>query len=208
MFEDLRRAFKEAVNNFHQELGRDSVADAVDDLLKQMEREAVDAKTRLAEAGEQLESARARAKAEEDEEAVCRRREAMARKIGDVETADIAAKFAAKHAERRDVLTRKAEAVEAEMRLQQAEYTDMLAKIKDARTNRDTLAARARRTKARESLDGVAEMLGDLDRMGEPATYAADGPTADEFDEVLLRRSRDEAIDQRLEALKKRMGRE
>lgn len=207
MFEDLRRAFKEAVNNFQQELGRDSVADTVDELLKRMEREAVDAKTSLAEAGEQLQRARARAKAEEKEEAVCRRREAMARKIGDAETADVAAEFAAKHAERKDVMARKAEALEAEMRLQEAEYAGMVAKIKEARANRDTLAARAGRAKARESLDGVSEMLDGLDEMGTSATSAAAGPTAEEFDDEILRRSRDEAIDERLEALKRRMGR-
>ncbi len=207
MFDDLRRAFKEAVNNFHHELGRDSVANTVDELLKGMEREAVAAKTGMAEAGEQLARARRRAETEAEDEAVCRRREAMARKIGDAETADIAAEFAAKHAERGAVLTRKAEAIEAEMRLQETEYNDMLAKIKEARANRDTLAARAGRNTARETLGCVDDLLNDLNRMGESAAEAPPGPTASEFDDEILRRSRDEVIDERLEALKKRMGR-
>ena len=122
MFDDLRRAFKEAVDNFHHELGRDSAADAVAGLLKQMEREAVEAKASVAAARDQLEKARSRAEEEAKEEAVCRRRERLAHEIGDAETAEIAARYAAKHAERGQVLARKAEAVEAEIRLGTAEY--------------------------------------------------------------------------------------
>lgn len=207
MFDDLRRAFKEAVDNFHQELGRDSVTDTVDGLLKQMEREAVEAKEALALAEEQLAKARGRADAEAKEEAVCRRREGLARKIGDAETAEIAAKFAEKHAERRRVLARKAEAIQAEVRLQEADCKDMVRKIKEARANRDALSAQAGRTKARDTLGGVNDLLDDLDRMGESADAGSPPPSAADFDDV-ARRSRDEAINERLEALKRRMGRE
>lgn len=206
MFDDLRRAFKEAVDNFHHEMGRDSVADAVGGLLKQMEHEAVETKASVAAAREQLGKARSRAEAEAKEEAVCRRRERMARKIGDAETADVAARYAARHAERGAVLTRKAEAIEDEIRLGTAEYENMLAKIKEARAQQDALAATAGRAKARDSLGGADDLFGDLDRMGEDAAGESAGPGAADFDEA-LGKSREQAIDERLEALKRRMGR-
>ncbi len=205
MFDDLRRAFKEAVDNFHQELGRDSVAETVDGLLKRMEREAVDAKAAVALAKEQLAKARKQAEAEAGEEAVCRRREGLARKIGDAETAEIAAEYAEKHAERGRVLARKADAIEAEIRLQEAEYEAMLGKIREARASRDGLSAQAGRARARDSLGSVSDLLNDLDRMEEDAQDGRPGPSAAEFDEA-VGRARDEAIDERLDALKRRMG--
>ena len=206
MFDDLRRAFKEAVDNFHQELGRDSASDAVADLLQQMEREAVEAKASVAAAREQLEKARSRAKKEAEEEAVCRRRERLAREIGDAETAQIAARYGAKHAEHGQVLARKAEAVEAEIRLGTAEYENMVAKIKEARARQHALAATAGRAKARDSLGGVSDLLDDLDRRGEDMARERAGPSAADFDEALSK-SREDVIDERLEALKRRMGR-
>ena len=47
MFENLRTAFREAVDNFKDEMGRDQVPETVDRLLKGMVDEATDAKTRL-----------------------------------------------------------------------------------------------------------------------------------------------------------------
>ena len=44
MFENLRNAFREAVENFNKELNRDEVPDVVDGLLRQMHEEVTDAK--------------------------------------------------------------------------------------------------------------------------------------------------------------------
>src|SRR5690606_13463952 len=73
----------------------------------------------------EIANARGQAAAERQEEAVCRRSEGLARGIGDEETATIAARFAARHAERADVLERKAAALEAERDLLRRELTDM-----------------------------------------------------------------------------------
>ena len=43
MFENLRQAFKEAVDNFKDELNRDDVPEVVDGLLRQMQEEVTDA---------------------------------------------------------------------------------------------------------------------------------------------------------------------
>ncbi len=47
MFENLRSAFREAVSNFKDELGRDEVPEAVDELLKGMQIEVTDCQTQV-----------------------------------------------------------------------------------------------------------------------------------------------------------------
>lgn len=215
MFENLRRAFREAVDNFNRELDRDAVPEAVDGLLRGMEREAVATKAGLEGLKEQVARARKRAEAEAREAKVCRRREELARKIGDTGTAEVAAEFAEKHTARHRVLSDKAKAIEAEIRLQESEYAEMLDQIRKARANRSTLAAQAGRTKARDSVRGADDLFSELDRMADrigDAEGRADAAgalfdDAGEFDEELERSRREDAIDSRLEELKRRMGR-
>ena len=214
MFENLRRAFKEAVDNFKTELSRDEVPEAVDRLLRGMEQEATSTKANLEDLRSQAAKARSRAKKESKEAATCLRREEMARGIGDDETADIAADYAQKHLSRSKVLTEKADAIEAEVVLQEKEFAGMLAQIKEARKNRDALAAQAGRAEARNSITGADDLFGELDRMAEKITgekASADaaesmGADMDDFDEELGRARREEAIDAQLEELKRRMG--
>ena len=215
MFDNLRRAFREAVDNFNRELDRDAVPEAVDRLLKGMEREAVEAKSALEGLKKQLAVARKRSGEEARNAKVCERREAMARDIGAAETADLAAAYRKKHAARSGVLADKAKAIEAEIRLQEADFDEMLAQIRKARANRDRLVATAGRTRARDSLGGD-DLFGELDRMaerivdGEAAAGAEEALFADgrDFDERLGASRREEAIDARLEELKRRMGKE
>ena len=216
MFENLRRAFREAVDNFQRELDRDAVPETVDRLLRGMEREAVEARAALEASKDQLAKARQRSGEEARNAETCRRREVMAREIGDTDTADVAATYAGKHDSRSRVLADKASAIEAEIRLQEAEYSEMLAQIGKARTNRDKLAATAGRTQARESLGGADDLFGELDRMADRIddTEAAGGAEealfddARDFDEVLGASRREEAADARLEELKRRMGKD
>ena len=216
MFENLRRAFKEAADNFHRELDRDAVPEAMDELLKGMQKEAVDVKAGLEGLKEQLAAARKRANAEARDAATCQRREDMARKIGDLETAEVAGKYAERHASRNQVLTEKANAIEAEIRLQESEFAEMLEQIKKARANRNTMAARAGRTQSRDSIHGADDLFGELDRMaakigdteaGADAAEALFDDAAD-FDEALNASRRAEAVDTRLEELKRRMGKQ
>lgn len=213
MFENLRRAFREAVDNFNKELDRNAVPEAVDKLLKGMEGEAVDAKAALEGLKEQLAVAQKRSSEEARHAEVCERREAMARDIGDTDTAGLAATYAEKHATRSQVLSDKARAIEAEIRLQEAEYTEMLSQIRKARANRDSLAASTGRTQARDSLGGADDLFGELDRMAGRIvdTEAAAGAEealfddASDFDDQLGASRREEAIDARLKELKRRM---
>ena len=214
MFEDLRRAFREAVDNFQRELDRDAVPEAVDRLLRGMRREAVEAKAALEASKDQLAGAWKRSGDEARNAEICRRREALAREIEDTDTADVAARYAERHAERSRVLADKARAIEAEVRLQEAEYAEMLAQIGKARANREELAASAGRTRARESLGGADDLFGEIDRMAERigGTEAAAGAQealfddARDFDEALGASRREEVANARLEELKRRMG--
>ncbi len=215
MFENLRNAFREAVENFNRELRREGVTETVDGLLKGMEKETVAARAGLDSLKEQLGVARKRATAEGREAEVCRRREKLARKIGDTDTAGIAAQFAEKHDNRRRVLSDKANAIEAEIRLRESEYAEMIQQIRKARANRDSLAATAGRTQARGSINQADDLFGELDRMADRIEGDEDrGRAADdlfddgpEFDETLRRSRREEVADARLEELKRRMGR-
>ncbi len=214
MFDNLRRAFREAVDNFQRELDRDAVPETVDRLLRGMQREAVEAKAALEASKEQLARARKRSGEEARNAAICERREAMAREIGDTDTADVAAAYTERHASRSRVLADKASAIEAEIHLQETEYAEMLAQIRKARANRDKLAASAGRTRARESIGGTDDLFGELDRMAERVgdTEAAAGAEetlfddARDFDEALGASRREEVADARLEELKRSMG--
>ena len=212
MFENLRRAFSEAVDNFNRELERDAVPEAVDNLLRGMENEAVSAKAGLARLQKDLARARGLAKAERREAEVCRRREAMARRIGDEETAQVAASFGERHERRTRVLEGKADAIEAEVRLLETEYAEMIAQIRKARANRSSLEAAAGRTRARRSTQDADDLLSEFDRMADKVEGADEGASSfsgdeREFDEALGRSRRSERIDARLSELKRRMGR-
>ncbi len=218
MFENLRTAFREAVDNFKDEVGRDQVPETVDRLLKGMVDEVTDAKTRLRDLEKGIEQARAEAKREERDEATCRRREEMARKIGDEDTAAVALEFAEKHATRREVLEGKAVAIERELEVRKDEIDEMIDKIRDARKQRDALAATSGRAGARDSIQGAQGLFEELDRMAEKigdegARDRASSDLADEFDrdpglridpETPTYRTID--VDERLEELKRRMG--
>ncbi len=113
MFEDWKQAWRDAVANFQREL-EDEPGDETTRAMRRDERMAAEALRRL---DAELAAARSNAAAERAEEAVCRRREGLARTAGEEETARIAAEFAARHAERALVLERKVEVLEAERRL-------------------------------------------------------------------------------------------
>ncbi len=209
MFENLRRAFREAVENFNREMERDAVPETVDGLVRGMEREAADAKLALDALRRELEIARRKAAAEEREVVVCRRREEQARRIGDEETVRVAAEFAERHSRRHRVLANKADAIAAEISLRESEFGEMIRQIRKAKASRGSLKATAGRTRARETVRGTDDLFDEMDRMAEKINATGPGGTATDgraFDEELGRSDREERIDARLEELKRRMG--
>jgi phage shock protein A len=146
----------------------------------------------------------------------------MARKIGDEETASIAAEFAEKHERRKQVLEQKAQALEQELELRRAEVEDMIGRIKEAERSRDGLAAAAGRTQARDSVRGGDALFDELDRMADlMGGGPKDRPSADDvladldreldakaYDEELAPRPAQQDMDEKLAELKRRMARD
>lgn len=222
MFENLRAAFREAVENFKEELNRDQVPEAVDRLLYGMKQEVTEAKTRLHDLEQAIERTRAEVAREVGEIQTCERRERMAREIGDEETARVAGEFLEKHRERKQVLEEKEAALKKELALRTREIEEMLNQIREAQKGRDALAAQVGRSSARESiresqdlfdeLDRMAEKIGDTGRRSEAAEEIYRDTAGEDWDADLgvdQGPSRPEPdVDARLRELKRRMGKE
>jgi phage shock protein A len=217
VFEDLRRAFREAVDNFNRELKRDQVGGSVDRLLKGMVDEVTQAKADLRRLEGELARTGAEVEREAAEVATCERREAMARDIGDDETARIAREYGEKHRRRHEVLVKKERALREEVGLRRSEIDEMLAQVKEAREQRASLSAQAGRTDARETLGETDDLFAELDRMAEKigddenrASAAADLGVDDPFDLRVDPRASprrpDVDYDAALEELKRRMA--
>lgn len=167
MFEDLKRAFREAVDNFKEELHRDEIPETVHRLLREMQEEATDARAHVRSLQGEVRKTLDRARDEEREAETCRRRERLAREIGDEETARVAAEFAERHEKRQRVLEKKALALKEELDLRQAELQEMLERIREARKERESLGATAGRAQARDSIREADDLFAELDRMAE-----------------------------------------
>ncbi len=217
MFENLRNAFREAVENFNKELSRDQVPETVDRLLVGMRSEVADAKAAIRELEIQITRATAEAEREKAEASTARRRGKMAADIGDRETAAVATEYAEKREERQRILEQKAVAMKAELAIRVKEVDDMLGKLKVVQAKRDAMTATTGRTGARETLHAADDLFSELDRMAEKiGAEDARAQAAEEFARLGLEDDSDfspppppEAdVDARLEELKRRMGRE
>ena len=182
MFEDLRSAFREAYENFNKELNREHVPVTVNRLIGGMVDQITDVKAEVVNLGSQIGKALAEAEKERAEAVTARRRERMAREIGDRETADVAAQFAEKHEEHQQLLEQKAKALQAELDFRRQEVEEMTEKVKEAQAKRDSLSVTAGRSGARESISAVDDLFSELDRMaGKIDDERAEGEAAEAF---------------------------
>lgn len=224
MFEDLRAAFREALDNFNKELKRDQVPENVDRLLVGMKNELIDEKAQVRGLEEELEKSTTASQREKDAGLTCRRREKMARDIGDEETANLAAQHAAKHEGHHAVLEKKAQAIREELAFRRQSVEEMTAQLNDAIEKRGSLGATAGRTGARGAISEADDLFSELDRMAEKMTgESARADAAEAFDSLDLDGGeisdydvtldepppREELnVDAALAELKRRMGRE
>lgn len=139
------------------------------------------ARTQLEKLDAEIGETGRRLKEERREAAVCERRERMARDIGDEETARVAAEYGARHRERAGVLARKLEALEAERTLCRRDLDDMERALQDGRVAGAGAPDPALEDLNRHPAEGEFRNLEDIDRDREAA--------------------------ERLEELKRRMGR-
>lgn len=165
LFDDLRSAFREAVDNFREELNRDSVPGTMDQLLQGMVQEVTDARARLKAVEADLETTALRVKHEEEQVATMERRRRMAADIGDEETARLAEEYLTRHGRRLEIFRQKGAALEQEASLLGSEVEEMTAKLKEAQASRASLAAEAGRTQARESIGESDDLFEAFKRM-------------------------------------------
>jgi hypothetical protein len=223
MFEDLRDAFREALDNFNKELKRDQVPETVDKLLAGMTRELADELALIRGLEADLEKTVATSAREKDAGATNRRREQMARNIGDEETAGLAAQHAARNESHHLVLEKKAEAIREEIAFRKKSFDEMNTQLAEAKEKRGSLGASAGRTGARRVISEADDLFAELDRMadkmegGRAHAEAAEelddlalgGPSEVDFEEIESPPPREELdVDAALAELKRRMGRQ
>jgi hypothetical protein len=114
MFEDWKQAWREAVENFRRELDDSEAGGNVSAHIRAMRRDIASVRGALGKLDAEVSQARRDAVTEREAEEVCRRREGLARNVGDEETVRIAVTFATRHAERAGILERKVEVLLAE----------------------------------------------------------------------------------------------
>jgi hypothetical protein len=177
MLEDWKRAWREAVANFHHEL-RGSEDDVDGAHSRALRREVATARGALASLDREIRDTRRQLDEERRAAADCARREALARDIGDDETVRLAVEFGQRHAERAEVLSRKVDVLEAERELMARDVTRMqelagadpgpsrgaIAEDEDARTRTDAelrdLGRRDRERAAAERLEELKRRMG------------------------------------------------
>jgi hypothetical protein len=196
MFDDLRAAFSEALDNFNKELGRNQVSETADKLLVSMKNEIADETAQVAGVEAQLEETLVQIERVRERGETARRREAMARKIDDEETATLAAEYAGRNESHAEVLGRKADALREELGFRKRTVDEMYARFHEAKEKRDALGTTAGRSQARESLSAADDLFGELDRMAEKIEgERAAGEAAEAFDDLDLDRQSQYQID-------------
>lgn len=175
VFEEFRRAWRQAVDNFWRELEGDDGAART----RGVYREVAGVRNQLEDLDDAMGDTSQRLAREEEQVEACRRRERLARNIGDGETARVASEYRDRHLERVDVLRRKLEALEAERRLCERDLREMEQALQEQR------------------LTAADELLEELDLNRHPREH--------EF-RNLEDSERSRSADERLEELKRRMA--
>lgn len=222
MFDDLREAFKEALDNFNKELSRDQVSETADKLLIGMKNEIADEKAQVASLDDQLRTTLKQIDRLEKDIKTARRREEMAADIDDAETVKLAAEWVTKAEGQRVILIKKAGALKDEFDFRTRTVEEMFVRFHEARSQREALSATSGRSEARESISAADDLFDQLDRMAEKIEETdAQAKAAQAFDPLDLDRhsefrvdldqgppARELDADAALEELKRRMGKD
>lgn len=118
MFEDWKKAWREAVENFKRELNDTQAAGGnVGPHVRAMRQDIASVRGALSKLDAEIARATREAGKERDAEVIARRREGLARHVGDDETVRVAGEFATRHAERAGILERKVDVLRQERAL-------------------------------------------------------------------------------------------
>jgi hypothetical protein len=203
MFDDWKRAWRQAVENFQREL--DEGPAGMPPRVRAMERELVSAAGALAKLDDEIRLTGRSLESERQAEQVCRRRETLARAVPDPETVRVAAEFAATHAERAAVLHRKLDVLREERALL-ARDVDRMRQLVEKAAPAGSFGAHD--AHGAHSAHGASGAPGAPGAAG-PAAGHRPASTNEEDDRAFSRLEKDareRAAAERLEELKRRMG--
>ncbi len=189
MFESFRKSLNELLDRATPPEERRALASRMRDTL-------VQAKIGLGDLRDTLELSRKRLAAEQRELETTRRRKALAERIDDAQTVQLATKYEAVHAERVAVLQRKIEVQERELMLAEHDVEEMTSELRMAMSGSQPATARAPSSGASPSADG-------------DQVLDESAPAREELDALARARARSEReadADRRLDELKRRMG--
>lgn len=130
MFEDWKKAWQQAVQNFQRELAADEPEPVPQ--VAAMRRDVGRARSALTSLSQELAAARTEAEKEREAEQTCLRRRDLAAGIGDTETIRLATDWAERHARKAELLERKAEVLAAELELRRADLQQMETQVAEA----------------------------------------------------------------------------
>ena len=214
MFESLRDAFRQALENFQSEVSRDRVLEAAERLLRAMRAELIELQRQSRELESELEAAREEARREREATKTCLRREEMARKINDEQTASVAREFAGKHLQRHEILSEKSVVLARELDERRENLAEMKGQFQEALLRRESLGATAGRTDTRDPIRQADDLFEEMDRVAEKIEdLEAHAQAVQDVGETLddgLSSAKDalpeNELEARLEALRKRMN--
>ncbi len=213
MFASLRKAFRQAVENFQSEVNRDRIPDAADRLLRAMRAELIELQRQSEELERELEAVQEGARREHEATKTCLRREEMARKIDDKETASVARGFAGKHLQRQGILFEKSVVLTRELHERRENLEEMKDQFQEALLRRESLGATAGRTHTSDHIRQTDDLFQEMDSVAERIKDLETHTQApQDIDETLGDGSSpagdalpEHELDARLEALKKRV---
>lgn len=183
MFDDLMKAWREAVENFRREMEGDE--SGADEQTRAMQRQYSTARDVLERLEIEIRRSKRQAAEERENETVCRRREEMARRIGDEETVRIAVEYAERHAQHAGVLERKVEVFMEEHSLLSRDLESM----------RQTLQERGLKSDSGQSAGTIGNNVEpDPERERQKRDFSR-----------LERNAKERAAEERLEELKRKM---
>jgi hypothetical protein len=198
MFDDWKRAWQEAVENFNREIEDDDVEPGPAQ-IGAMRRDLSAARKALDRLIVDLERCREELTEEQRQEETCRRRGDMAAAINDQTTVTIALQWAERHSQRAAILLRKSDALRAELEMRQDDLKGMEQQVRELQ---DQWLATGGTVPP--GVAGAPSGASSNSRPG-PMPRSTDRDKQDSDFRKLDREAREKAAEARLEELKKRM---
>ena len=190
MFEDWKKAWQQAVENFQNEIAEDDSPPGPAE-IGAMRRDVAAARKALDRLQIELHRCQEELEEEKQQEQICRRRGDMAAAINDQTTVTIAVQWAERHRHRATILSQKAEVLSAELSMRRDDLKGMEDQVTELQANYTATGPAVGNPSASTSADPLPR---------NPAREKQDSDFR-----RLDRAAREKAAEARLEELKKKM---